>query len=113
MLEDSLVFVPGLGLKADETWYHPATGKTWIHDVEFLSQLGAPVRVFTFAYNSDVAANLSAACIAFHADDLLCFLSQALDDVHVGSPSLAVCKNVADPSHRADLSSFLPILGVV
>ena len=64
-MHSSLVCVHGLGTKADEAFYNPVTGKTWIQDADFLSQLIGPVRVWTFTFNSDMAANLSAPCIAF------------------------------------------------
>jgi hypothetical protein len=74
----SIICVAGYGTQPETTWHHQQSGKTWIKDDEFLSQLNGPVRVFDFHFNGDVAANLSAASIAFHADDLLSCIENAL-----------------------------------
>ena len=75
----SIVCVHGYGADADVTWSHPVTGKTWINDAEFVNRLPKPARVLSFSYNGDIASNLSAASVAFNADDLLCCIEQALE----------------------------------
>jgi hypothetical protein len=74
----SIVCVHGYGVDADNTWSHPVTGKTWINDPEFVDRLPKPARVLSFSYNGDIPSNLSAASVAFHADDLLSCVEQAL-----------------------------------
>ncbi|TFB07459.1 Ankyrin-2 [Trichoderma ghanense] len=73
-----LVFVHGYGGNPETTWHDESTGKTWIKDEEFITRIKRPIRIFSFSYNGDVDANLSSPSPAFHANDLLCCLEQAL-----------------------------------
>ncbi|KFA76147.1 hypothetical protein S40288_04127 [Stachybotrys chartarum IBT 40288] len=75
----NLVCVHGYGGEPDSTWHDDETGKTWVTDDAFLNHIGSHVRVLTFRYNSSVAANLSAASIAFHAADLLSSAEAAIE----------------------------------
>ncbi|PTB69035.1 hypothetical protein BBK36DRAFT_1157276 [Trichoderma citrinoviride] len=73
-----LVFVHGYGGNSETTWHDESTGKIWIKDEEFITRIKRPIRIFSFSYNGDVDANLSSSSPAFHANDLLCCLEQAL-----------------------------------
>ncbi|KAL7817137.1 ankyrin repeat-containing domain protein [Trichoderma gracile] len=73
-----LVFVHGYGGNPETTWHDESTGKIWIKDEEFITRIKRPIRIFSFSYNGDVHANLSSSSPAFHANDLLCCLEQAL-----------------------------------
>ncbi|KAK1251850.1 hypothetical protein MKX07_007329 [Trichoderma sp. CBMAI-0711] len=75
-----LVFVHGYGGNPETTWHDASTGKIWIKDEEFITRIKRPMRIFSFSYNGDVGANLSSSSPAFHANDLLCCLEQALGD---------------------------------
>ncbi|KAI9147667.1 Ankyrin-2 [Paramyrothecium foliicola] len=74
-----IVCVHGYGADADKTWHHPITGKNWISDADFVKRVPRHARVLSFSYNGHIAANLSAASVAFHAGDLLSCLEQALE----------------------------------
>lgn len=71
--------VHGYGAKPETTWHHDETGKTWIEDQDFLRQLDRNVRVLSFSYNGDLAANMLPPTVGFHACDLLECLEQALE----------------------------------
>ncbi|KAL6893010.1 hypothetical protein HDV57DRAFT_215390 [Trichoderma longibrachiatum] len=75
-----LVFVHGFGGTPETTWHDESTGKVWIKDEEFITRIKRPIRIFSFSYNGDVDANLSASSPAFQANDLLCCLEQALGE---------------------------------
>ena len=60
-------------------WHHDKTGKLWISDSEFLIQFKQPLRVLSFNYNGDVAANMTAASLAFQAWELLGCLGSAME----------------------------------
>ncbi|KAI9901259.1 hypothetical protein N3K66_003076 [Trichothecium roseum] len=78
--ELNIVCIHDFGSRPETAWHDDATGKNWINDADFLKELKRPVRVFSFTYNGDTAANLTAAGIAFHAGDLLDCLEQAIAD---------------------------------
>jgi len=68
----SIVCVHGLGGTAGSTWYSEQSGKSWTSDADFLDDaLKDKVRIMTYNYNADVAANMTGASIALHATDLL------------------------------------------
>ncbi|KAK5995498.1 Ankyrin-R-like protein [Cladobotryum mycophilum] len=84
-----IVFIHGYGSNPETTWHHENTGKTWIKDEEFIVQLRRPVRIFSFGYNGEVAANLAPSSVVFHASDLLSCLEQALEKLP-GNPLVFV-----------------------
>jgi ankyrin repeat protein len=73
-----IVCVHGYNSDTDKTWAHPETGKSWIHDEEFVKLIPRQARVMAFSYNGEISANLTAASVAFHADDLLAYVEGAL-----------------------------------
>ncbi|KAH7322746.1 ankyrin repeat-containing domain protein [Stachybotrys elegans] len=81
-----IICVHGYGATPQTTWHHEKTGKTWIEDIEFVNRLYHKPRVFSFSYNSDISANLSAASIAFHADDLLFQVERLLERSVLDNP---------------------------
>ncbi|KAK2043489.1 hypothetical protein LZ31DRAFT_595553 [Colletotrichum somersetense] len=66
-----IICIHDLGGSPKATWHHDESGKTWISDPDFLGSFNDSVRIWTYGYNSDPAANMTPASIALHADDLL------------------------------------------
>ncbi|KAK2051355.1 ankyrin [Colletotrichum caudatum] len=66
-----IICIHDLGGSPKATWHHDESGKTWISDPDFLGNFNDSVRIWTYGYNSDPAANMTPASIALHADDLL------------------------------------------
>ncbi|KAK2007707.1 ankyrin [Colletotrichum eremochloae] len=84
-----IICIHDLGGSPKATWHHDGSGKTWISDPDFLGGFNDSVRVWTYGYNSEPAANMTPASIALHADDLLASIINGYRE-YSGGPTIFI-----------------------
>ncbi|KZL84908.1 ankyrin unc44 [Colletotrichum incanum] len=85
----NIICIHDLGGSPKTTWHHDESGKTWISDPDFLGSFKDSVRVWTYGYNSEPAANMMPASVALHADELLASMMEEYTK-YSGGPTIFV-----------------------